>query len=1492
MLTLKSKGLLFFSIFFVLFLFVGNARASAAWLSGWNYRKQITITGQSGAGTNFQVKLKIGESSGSSGADFNLGGVSTSTFPSGKNAGGDLRFTSSDGQTLLNFWVESIASSTPNRTATLWVKVSADLGSDQNIYVYYGNGSAANGSSGDNTFILFDDFEGSSLDSTKWAEQAATNSSVSVSGSQITFSSGALSGGKNYVWIDSKNTYTYPVWTETKVDSFDASGATYRMGATTGVTPRADNGNLYNEFSADALNTSGYRIVSDSSGGGYMNAQTGHSISDTNGIWSFAWISTNSQKFYLNYASNLSSAGGNGISIGNYYMYLGNASNVVGSSVVDWARIRKYAATEPSFNTAAAQENYVDHFTIASVSSPQAASSTFAITIIAKDSGNSTTTNYVGTVDLTTNTGSISPSVSGSFVSGVLTQSVTLTGAGTNRSITVTDHGGVATGTSNTFTLCDASGGTITQSGNYCIHSFTSSTSTGAFVAPSKGLFGDVLAVGGGGGGGANVGGGGGAGGYRYLRNFSISGGTTTVTVGAGGAGGIWNGAIAQNGSSSVFSTITAAGGGGGADDSTPSTHPASSGGSGGGGAYSVGVQSGGSGNTPSTIPSQGNNGGNGYTGGGYYNSAGGGGSGSVGSDADTSDHNGSNGGIGTANSITGSSVYYAGGGGAGADNYRGGSGGTGGLGGGGNGGTTTSGSNGTANTGGGGGGGTNSPSRAAGGSGGSGIVIVRYLINQTPLNSIGSITGTAQVGSVLSSGAVTDVNNNTVATSSLTYQWSESATSNGTYSDISGATSSVYSLVSGDLNMYLKVTATGTGSYTGFVVSSATGQIANTSPSAQANSISFSSVASSSISISWSNGNGSNRVVFVKQTNSGTTSPTNSTTYIANTIFGSGTQIGSSGWYCVYNGSSNTVNITGLSANTAYIAQVFEYNGSAGSEVYNTGTGSNNPLPQTTKYSLVYISGANGSVSGTSTQYILAGASGASVTALPNTGYHFTSWSDSSSNNPRTDLNVAGNISVTAGFAINTYTLSYSAGAHGTISGSISQTVNYNASGSAVTAVADSGYHFTGWDDGGLVATRTDVNVVANHTYTANFAVTDVDAPVITVTDIFSSATGAIVEWSTDENSSSLINYGLTASTTLATAESNTSPRVLGHSVRVSGLISCARYYYKIQSTDAYSNTGYSGIGTFKTSGCTGDATITDTGQGSATITSGGSLSEGNISVVAPANFTNATSSLIIQANKLDSGSFAAVAGTPSGRARAGSDVYTLKAFMDATTNVSNFDSALTVKMNYSAADVANIFESSLWIYRYDGSTWYPLDNCSVDSSLKVVTCQTNHFSDFAIFGQSSGTSSGSGGGGGGGSITIANPSHNGFGTSTSSNLGVPSSDLKINNILIYSTSTAPIIKASIKKFERNLKFGSTGEDVKNLQKFLNLSGFGLAKTGDGSPGKETYYFGELTRLSLIKFQESHSLEILKPLGESRGTGNFMKLSREVANKIIAGSR
>jgi len=85
------------------------------------------------------------------------------------------------------------------------------------------------------------------------------------------------------------------------------------------------------------------------------------------------------------------------------------------------------------------------------------------------------------------------------------------------------------------------------------------------------------------------------------------------------------------------------------------------------------------------------------------------------------------------------------------------------------------------------------------------------------PITAIGAITGTLRVGSTLTAGVLTP------SAATATYQWKSCNTASGTYVDIAGATANTYVLVAGDAAKFIKVTATGTGSYTGTVTSVAT---------------------------------------------------------------------------------------------------------------------------------------------------------------------------------------------------------------------------------------------------------------------------------------------------------------------------------------------------------------------------------------------------------------------------------------------------------------------------------------------------------------------------------------------------------------------------------------------------------------------------------------------------------------------------------------------
>jgi peptidoglycan hydrolase-like protein with peptidoglycan-binding domain len=67
------------------------------------------------------------------------------------------------------------------------------------------------------------------------------------------------------------------------------------------------------------------------------------------------------------------------------------------------------------------------------------------------------------------------------------------------------------------------------------------------------------------------------------------------------------------------------------------------------------------------------------------------------------------------------------------------------------------------------------------------------------------------------------------------------------------------------------------------------------------------------------------------------------------------------------------------------------------------------------------------------------------------------------------------------------------------------------------------------------------------------------------------------------------------------------------------------------------------------------------------------------------------------------------------------------------------------------------------------------------------------------------------------------------------------------------------------------------TGEDVRNLQKYLNANGFIISKTRVGSSGKESTLFGMMTYKALQKFQKSVGLP---------ATGFFGPMTRAYINK------
>ena len=332
----------------------------------------------------------------------------------------------------------------------------------------------------------------------------------------------------------------------------------------------------------------------------------------------------------------------------------------------------------------------------------------------------------------------------------------------------------------------------------------------------------DVLVVAGGGGGGSSNGccydsGAGGGGGVVVASGFAVTpSASVTVLTGQGGRGTYCGNGY--DGGRSQFSTLVAIGGGRGGGCSVS----VGSGGSGGGAhCYSSSGSStqasSGTASNGSNITAYGRAGGLSTgcaTGGG----GGGGGATAVGAPgtgdgaSGPSGGVGGNGGEGIANSLRTESPVVYGSGGGGQGRWMNGLGGTNAGDGSGTNAAGGSGIDGVDETGGGGGGGWRSGTVGnAAGDGGSGVVVVRYYPNTTPANSVApSISGTTTNGQTLT-GTRGTWSGYPVPT--YAYRWKRAATSGGSYTNITGATSLTYTLTDDDIDAFIKFEVTATNS-------------------------------------------------------------------------------------------------------------------------------------------------------------------------------------------------------------------------------------------------------------------------------------------------------------------------------------------------------------------------------------------------------------------------------------------------------------------------------------------------------------------------------------------------------------------------------------------------------------------------------------------------------------------------------------------------------
>jgi len=159
------KRLLLVSL--ILLALIGSASAVEDY-EDWTYNRTVNITNPASV-ANYQHF-------------FNL------TWQTGMNTSfADIRFAELGG-THLDYWIENSVSGS---YANVWIEVQT-ANQDQ-MYLYYGNGGAVSESSGTNIFELFDDFPGSSVNTTLWTK----GGTVTVSNSEA-YGTGSITSKASY----------------------------------------------------------------------------------------------------------------------------------------------------------------------------------------------------------------------------------------------------------------------------------------------------------------------------------------------------------------------------------------------------------------------------------------------------------------------------------------------------------------------------------------------------------------------------------------------------------------------------------------------------------------------------------------------------------------------------------------------------------------------------------------------------------------------------------------------------------------------------------------------------------------------------------------------------------------------------------------------------------------------------------------------------------------------------------------------------------------------------------------------------------------------------------------------------------------------------------------------------------------------------------------------------------------------------------------------
>jgi uncharacterized delta-60 repeat protein len=270
----------------------------------WSKRALLNITGFQ---PNFQTKVVI----------------TKANFPEMRADYADIRFYDETSKSELSYWIDP--GLTTASSATVWVRT----GSNNNIYLYYGNAVASSSTAGSATFDFFDDFSGTTL-GTAWSKSSTGSGTIMVGGGVVALDAPGYANASISRSLAAGNV----VEARVKLDTARACPSRVRA-LTTGIAGDAgffcDSGSPTVYFNG----WSGVAVPMDQ----FFRLRIAYTGGATNpfGLYN----DTTGAQIYAN------THGGTPNSI-NFTVADGTSSAALGKISLDWIYTRKYTATEPA----------------------------------------------------------------------------------------------------------------------------------------------------------------------------------------------------------------------------------------------------------------------------------------------------------------------------------------------------------------------------------------------------------------------------------------------------------------------------------------------------------------------------------------------------------------------------------------------------------------------------------------------------------------------------------------------------------------------------------------------------------------------------------------------------------------------------------------------------------------------------------------------------------------------------------------------------------------------------------------------------------------------------------------------------------------------------------------------------------------------------------------------------------------------------------------